>query len=261
MPAPEWFAAQNLGFAREAFVPIANAAEFGFIEHTTPAAYVLKFLAVLNRFSLAQQLTLALPKLREGNQELWQRIAATHDVRLGAPVRRIERDGTIRVTTDAEILEFDRLIWTAPIDEFAQVADSTPEEQAVCTRVRTIQRAIVTCRVEGLPPNLFYVIKNTLDNGVPRSYPHVLFEVAPGSKIYTFYPFVDEHTTSEEIERHVQDLVRRLGGTAAHLIQPPLYWKWFPHFAGEDISTGIYERFEALQGTRNTFFAGEILAG
>src|SRR5215510_1921821 len=112
--SPAWFAEQGLGFAREAFVPIANAAQFGLIERETPVAYMLKFLAVLNRFTLPQQLTLALPKFREGNQELWRRIAISHDVRLSTPVQRIERGATIRVTTDTGTLEFDRLIWAAP---------------------------------------------------------------------------------------------------------------------------------------------------
>ena len=261
MSSSAWFAQQGLGFAREAFVPIANAAQFGPIERETPVAYMLKFLAVLNRFTLPQQLTLALPKFREGNQELWRRIAATHDVRLGTPVRRIERGTTIRVTTDSETLEFDRLIWAAPTDEFMRVADVTAEERAIFARARTITRAVVTCRVDGLPRDLFYFVKNTLDNGVPCSYPHVVFEVAPGSGVYNFYPFVDAHTTVETMMDHVHDLVERLGGRNVRLLQPPLYWTWFPHFSGEDIAAGIYERCEQLQGQFGTYFASELLAG
>jgi len=223
-------------------IVLINIADLCTLAHASPVLRSGRFpaSAVLNRFTLPQQLTLALPKFREGNQELWRRIAATHDVRLSTPVRRVERGTTIRVTTDTGTSEFDRLIWAAPTDEFVQVADVTPEEQAIFTRVHTITRAVVTCRVDGLAPGLFYFVKNSLDNGVPCSYPHVMFEIA-----------LD----------HVRDLVGRLGGRNVRLIQPPLYWTWFPHFSGEGIAAGIYERCELLQGQSNTYFASELLAG
>jgi hypothetical protein len=130
-----------------------------------------------------------------------------------------------------------------------RVADVTPEEQALFTRVRTITRAVVTCHVDGLPPNLFYFVKNTLDNGVPCSYPHAMFEVAPGSGIYNFYPLVDAHTSLDVLLDHIRDLVGRLGGRNVRTLQPALYWTWFPHFSGEDIAAGIYERCDQLQAS------------
>src|SRR5262245_44378096 len=60
---------------------------------------------------------------------------------------------------------------------------------------------------------------------------------------------------------HVRDLVGRPGRRNVCMIQPPLYWTWCPHCSGEDITAGIYERCEQLQGHCGTYFASELLAG
>src|SRR5262249_27912713 len=116
--SPDWFRARGLDHARESLVPVANGAQFGPTEPAVSAGYVLRLLALLLRFPLRQQLALALPQLGAGNQALWRRIAENHDVRLGASVRRVRRvrrGSAVAVETTAGELEFDQLIWTAPM--------------------------------------------------------------------------------------------------------------------------------------------------
>lgn len=260
-PSPQWFAQNDLGFIREALIPIANAAQFGHLEEEVASAYVIRLLALLNRCNLPKKLLLNMPQLQEGNQELWNRIAATHNLCLGQTITRVTRGKTILVETASHHWEFDRLIWTAPVEDFIGVADASPEERDIFSRVRTIKRAVITCKVEGLPSNIFYCVRNILNHPLPASYPLAMYEVDPGSKVYSFYPFMDETTTIEELENNVVDLVKKLGGTGVKLLTQPLIWRWFSHFSPQDLGNGIYERLEVLQGSQNTYFSNELTAG
>ena len=37
-------------------------------------------------------------------------------------------------------------------------------------------------------------------------------------------------------------------------------WYYFPHVSSEDYAAGWYDKVEALQGEKNTFYAGEVMA-
>jgi protoporphyrinogen/coproporphyrinogen III oxidase len=261
MPSPEYFAREGLDFVREALIPVANAAQFGPLEPRVPAAYVLKLIALLLRYDPIKLLTLSLPKIRLGNQELWRRLAARHEVRYEAAVQRVERGRTIRVHTAAGEFEFDRLIWAAPMEEFLAVADASETEKNVFGRVRGMRRAVLTCKASGLGPAAIHALRQSLDAGLPASYPHVFFEVEPGSGLYNFYPYMEESTTLEELEQQMRELIRRLGGSGGELVAPPRVLKWFPHFSSEDMASGTYERIESMQGERGTWFTGELFSG
>jgi protoporphyrinogen/coproporphyrinogen III oxidase len=264
-----WYKKNGFQFVYEAFTPITNAAQMGYVEKDIPVLYVLRLIGLLLRFSPLMLLTLRLPKLRKGNQELWKRMAATHHVHYGMHVQRVQRNRNDDIVyVDAEdreggrhSYEFDHLIWTAPIDDFVRVADSTSAELDVFCRVRSIKRAIFTCRVENLATDSIYFIKNSIEQGFPLSHPFVFFEAAPGSKLFNFYPFMDDKTTIEEMEQHIRKVVTQMGGTYVERVRDPIIWKWFPYFSGEDVHSGIFERLEALQGQQNTYFAGEVAAG
>ncbi|MFO0577163.1 MAG: FAD-dependent oxidoreductase [Polyangia bacterium] len=260
-PCSQWFLREGLGFAREAVVPLVSAMQFPTTDGQIPTAYFIKTAILISRMSLYRQLTMRFPKFQEGNQVLWQRLAGEHTVLFRSTVRRVVRGSTVRVETLDQALEFDRLIWAAPTEDFLAVADVTPEERDVLSRVRIIKRAVITCRIDGLPQNVCYFLRNTVDHGVPMSYPYALIEVTPGTNVYNLYPYLAEDTSIDALVRNVYDLARRLGGKRAKLLSHPLLWKWFPYYSSEDFRGGVYDRFARVQGQNRTFFVGEILAG
>lgn len=247
--ASNWFTHSALDFAREVTVPLANALQFPSLGGQIPAAYYLKTAALLQRLGLLRLLSLRFPKFAEGNQTLWDRVAANHRVILHAKVTRVTRPapgshgargggierGCIEIEAGRRTYALDRLIWTAPLDEFLSVSDPEPDELDLFSRIRTARRAVVTCRIDGLPPKVCYFIKNTVDHGIPMGYPYAIYEVKPGSRVYNLYPYLYEDTTDDELVRNVYDLARRLGGTRARLLTPPLRWKWFPYFSVEQV--------------------------
>lgn len=260
-PCSVWLTREGLGFAREAVVPLVSAMQFPTTDGQIPAAYFIKTALLISRMKLYRQLMMHFPKFAEGNQVLWQRLAGEHTVLFRSPVRRISRGKVIHVETLDHKFEFDRMIWAAPTEDFLAVADTSAEERDVLSRVRIIKRAVITCRIDGLPPKVAYFVRNTVDHGVPMAYPYAVLEVTPGTGVYNLYPYMTEDTSVDELVRNVYDLARKLGGKRAKLLSHPLLWKWFPYFSSEDFRSGVYDRFELLQGQRGTFFVGEILAG
>src|SRR5262249_55014892 len=156
-------------------------------------------------------LSMRFPKLREGNQVLWQRIAEQHNVLFRTPVKKLKRGKRVWVETPSGTLEFDKLIWAAPVDEFLQVADATHNEMNLFGKVRFLKRAVVTARIEGMPPSRYsYLLKNTVEHQVPISYPYAVYEVLSGSQVYNLYPYMHEDTSVEELVHHAFDLARRM---------------------------------------------------
>ncbi len=256
-----WFTNHGLDFARDAFMPLANALQFPSIGGPIPMAYLVKTVALLNRLPLRQRLMLNFPKFKEGNQVLWQRVAEQHRVLFRTPVRKVTRRKTVRVEVPQGELEFDRLIWAAPMDELPDCVDVSPVERDITMRIRNVKRAVITCRISGLPSNVCYFIKNSVNHEIPINYPYAIYEVMPNSGVYNLYPYMHEDTSIDDLVCNVYDLARRLGATEAKLVGHPLIWKWFPYFVVEDFKNGIYERIDAMQGQNNTFYIGEILSG
>lgn len=256
-----WFTNHGLEFARDTFIPLANALQFPSIGGPIPVAYLFKTLALLGRLGIHRRLLLSFPKFKDGNQVLWQRVAEQHRVLFRTPVKKIRRGKTVRVEVPQGELEFDRLIWAAPMDEFPSVVDADETARDIVRRIRNVKRAVITCRIEGLPSRVCYFIRNTVNHEVPINYPYAIYEVHPGSGVYNLYPYMHDDTSVDDMVHNVYDLARRLGASKAKLVGQPLIWKWFPYFAVEDFKRGIYERFEAMQGENNTYYVGEILAG
>ena len=261
----DWFAARSLSFPFDALFPIVGNALTGGHVASVPAIYYLKILALLQRFSLPTLLRLELPHFAAGNDALWRRIGTTHDLRHGEAVRRIVRGDQVRVETSRAVHEFDRVIWAAPLDRFAEIADATPDERDIFGRVRHTCRSVVTCRVQGLPPKpvMYQVI------GLPDSrevLPYSFYEVRAGSGVYNFYShlrYPDDDTpraTLDEVLRGIEALLARFDATLVEVHKARVWDKFFPHFTGEDLRAGVHARIDAMQGRGGMYFVGELLA-
>jgi len=261
IPADAWFDANGLQAARLNLRLLPIALQFGHEERNVPTAYVLTGLSLLLRYSLREMLGLRYRQVPSGNQELWRRMGRAHDVLTKERVCEVRRGARIDVRTDSTNFVFDRLVWTADVTSFLHVADATEAEGDLFGRVRRMRRVVVVHRVEGLAESLFLVVRDGSAIHLPAGEPQILMSVPGAGKLYAFYAFLDEATTLASVDEKVADLVDRLGGRLGARYGEPAVWDWFPHFGSADVAAGIYDRFEALQGRRGVYFAGEIAAG
>lgn len=261
----DWFASRSLRFPFAALFPIVGNALTGGHVPRVPAIYYLKLLALLQRFSLPTLISLRFPHFAAGNDALWRRMAASHDTRHGEVVRRIVRGACVTVETSRMVHEFDRVIWTAPLDRFAEIAEATDDERDLFGRVRHACRSVVTCRVQGLRsrPIMYQAI------GIPDGrevLPYSWYEVRAGSGIYNFYShlrYPDEilqRATLGEAVSGIESMLSRFGATLVEVHRARVWDKFFPHFCGDDLRAGIHARLDAMQGRGGLYFAGELLA-
>lgn len=258
-PMTGWLDARGLTYVRDVVMPIIGAAQFGPLANQVPAVYVLRLLALLVRYSASQQIRRTMPQLRAGHQALWSAIAATHDVRVEQAVTRIVADREITIEAAGRSDTFDVLIVAAPTSAYLDAATHlSVEERADFEQVRTLSREVVTARIDGLDPSVFYSLRE--DAGSPVT-PRMFYEVDRGSGVYTFHRFVGITDAPGQHESAVRDVVMSFGGRLRSIEHRAVIHGWFPHFTEAALRSGAYQRIEAMQGQRNVWLAGELLAG
>ena len=261
-PTRAWFDRQGLSYVRDVLLPIAGGAQFGPLVDSVPVVYVLRLLTLLGRYSLMQQLRLAMPQLRAGHEAVWTKIAAAHDVRLGEPIARVTANGSITVESAAGRERFDALIVAASTDAYARAATHLDgDERELLSQVRTLDREVITARVSGLGENVFYAPRYNDAGVIPPGHPYLFYEVDRGSGLYTFHPYLDGGRGPADTEQAIRSLVERLGGRLESIEHRVVVRGWFPHFPEAALRAGAYRRLEAMQGRRNVWLAGELLAG
>jgi hypothetical protein len=223
----------------------------------TPAAYVLKYLHAENFLTL---LRLALSRsasyrIAGGYEGLWRAVARTLDVRLGARVLSVQRDSVIRLATATERLECDALVLAAPLDRALSFLDATPVEQDLFSQVRYNTLHVTLCRTRGLPDASISI------HPLPGPGATCLLArgwATPEATVAYAYGVAGE-TPPAELTGQLEQAIRNLGGSLL-AVEQQIAWRYFPHVGAGLMAAGYFDRLEALQGGRNTYFAGSLLS-
>lgn len=228
-----------------------------------PTCYVLKYISS-TIFKLMVPLPIGLfdvqkwPKnFKDGFGGLWAKVAPRlRDVRTSVNIKKITRDGAVRVETDAGVEEFDKLVLACPLHAAALgFLDLSPEETAVFSKVDHKRYCTIAAEVEGLEVG-FAEAPPDVRNG------HVVqfFKPYSGADVAVFYVNASEKVDWTDIDQNFPKDIAKLG---AHVklvkIHEKRTWDYFPHFSPDELRGGAYDRIEAMMGQRNTFYAGGLL--
>lgn len=220
-----------------------------------PAAYVMKYidLHMLEAFHKAQR-RFCWP---EGVESVWSRLAAQLDVRTNTPVRRVTRTDVVRVATDHGDLVFDTLILACPLDQALGFLDATPEEVRLFSAIRTYDYHVLLCRISGLPAGSGGLPANFLH----KRYGHPLlwYRRTDDDPLSAVYVLGDGTMTQPEIEEICARDFADVGAQLEDVITTRR-WRYFPHVTSEAMAAGFYDEIEQLQGSRHTFYAGEVMS-
>jgi hypothetical protein len=220
-----------------------------------PAAYVMKYIdlhMIEALYSSARRFMWP-----DGVESVWSRLAEHLDVRTGTTVRRVTRSDTVLVETDRGDLEVDALLLASPLDQALEYLDASPAEERLFSAIRTYDYHVLLCRISGLPEDSGVLPANFLE----RKFGHALLWARRGGDdpLCTVYALGDGTMTEEEIERTCAADFRRLGAELEEVVLTRR-WRYFPHVTAEAMQAGFYDELEALQGTRHTYYAGEIMS-
>lgn len=221
--------------------------------------YVLDYVDAVNFLGLALLvLTGKSPvhQLARGYEDLVQRVAKGLDVRLGCPVRHLERgpDGVrIGIEGEAAPLAFDDVVLAVSLQELDQDM-LTPRERELAERIHWNEYALVAWELQGMPH----------DNHLLRflcgkeHYGHVaLIERGlhgNASDLSVCYiPVMENRLEDVDLLALLrQDLARM--GIVPKTERPLAFERWiyFSHF----VDPAAYRVLEALQGTDHTYYVG-----
>jgi hypothetical protein len=205
-------------------------------------------------------------------------------------VRLIHREQMLNQTESHEDeFEFDKLILACPLtdDVLRILTDRTEEELALFSQIQresycltsfttrnvAMDSPIAACLPLpeiGMP---FAITKQTDESNLFQFYSRILpeWEQLAAEVPVDESPYAD-HSLSDaqrkeltdpvraQVVGRVRDVVRRLGGEVDEA-EWHTYdrWSYFQHVSAKAMRDGFYQRLEAIQGQRNTYYVGAIM--
>jgi hypothetical protein len=234
---------------------------------TVPAAYVLKYMNPATVVSLMVASLAPWSRLDRveavvgGFGRLFEELAARMDVRLNSQVTGMTRGDSIEVawTHDgvAQTETFDAVVVTCDPRAAARFMDWTDSERETFEGVRSNDYVVTVCELVGHERfENFY----TLTTGNPNG-PHSGGRQRRDSQVAHFYSQPTLPNTDETLVAIVEAEVPQLfpGATVKQHLATHRY-EYFPHVDCQRFAGGFYDRIEALQGQRGTWYGGGLLA-
>jgi predicted NAD/FAD-binding protein len=253
MPFSEWLAKRKLGMLEAIFAPVVVPCGYGYLNEI-PAAYALK---LLNPACVLSTIRHDVALIEDGYQTLVEAIAKRLDVRLGSAITTVRRDGRVNLTVNGTTAQFDKVVFTCPLDGLRTVLDCDREECDLFNRIEYYDYSVIAARVTGLPCRYLAYTAKTLDRR-HQGQPLVWFRRWADSDLVTVYALPAPGQSDEEVEALARRALQQLGGTVEEVVSRKR-WKYFPHFSPSAFEEGCHDRLEARQGYRNSYFAGEIM--
>jgi hypothetical protein len=250
IPFSEWVARNGLAACARYYEPWFTGFGYGYFRDM-PAAYVLKYISLVR--------PLAYDLMDGGFQGLWERVGSTADVRLGADVRRIERDGRVIISTGDGNHEFDHLILACPLDEALAFLDADSDETALFARLRYHRYASTLATVEGPPLARWGFF---MDNLAPerRGHPMFWYKRWPDTPIVNFFSLLDSAAGPAETADAIAAALRPIGRGLGAVRGQEIWQRYCPHLTPDEMAAGWFDRVDQIQGRRHTFYTGEALS-
>lgn len=243
---------------------------YGFFDEI-PTALVMKYLDVTTALEFVN---LRLWTWQDGTQEIYEHVnkKLLHPAVLETEVVKVERpNGKVLVTTRSKdgkekTEEFDKLIVTTPLDYFIKYADADETEKELFSKIVHERYCdYIATFDEGKSPNISgYMVENM----VPERLGHAMvyynrWQYLDRDCPATVYALAN-HTRSKDVDFDV--VMKNMDADMARVgfpIKDKLYAQevyYCPHVSAKDYADGWYDKLEALQGNKNTYYAGEIIS-
>jgi phytoene dehydrogenase-like protein len=260
-PFSDFCEKEGVPLVRLAFAPPFTAFGYGFLDEV-PAAYVLKYLdyrTLLHFIEITHLITFV-----DGMQGFLERLASLlPDLRLGCPALHVERRGDrVEVETPRGRETYDALIVSSALDRAWVYLDSDPDERELFGRIETRRYRCYAYRVRGIPQVSGFLPRNfgrDAEGHLMVWYYRWQEGGLDENRLVTCYAAAPKGEEDGGAARaRMEDDLKSLGAEPLSLYMAK-EWDFFPHVGTAELRAGFYERLEALQGRRATYYAGEIM--
>lgn len=257
LPFSKWCENNDIPLVTKVYAPPFTAFGYGYLDEI-PAAYVLKFLdyKTLSAFIEITHLI----TFTDGIDILCKKLAdCIANLRLSTQVKKIRRENKITIETQYEILTFDKLIITSPLDETANFMDLTDYEKRLFSKIINNYFNVFAYSVKDIPKVSGYIPFNFTSDRIGHAMVwYYRWQDISSNDLVTVYSLCKK----EDLENKCKDIMerdlKRLGIKVGNLLIHKR-WKYFPHVSGDDLKKGFYNRLNELQMKNNTLYAGELM--
>ncbi|MGI6590430.1 MAG: FAD-dependent oxidoreductase [Eggerthellaceae bacterium] len=264
LPFAEFCKINGVPLVQQAWIGPFTSFGYGYFDEI-PAAYVLKYLDFQTCMNF---LKVNLWTWKDGTQHIFEELndKLLHSARLNSDISKIERrDGKVFVTVNGTVEEYDKIIVTSPLQYLPDYFDATEDERELFGKIS--YKAYDVLAVETAPedhPEISYYV---LENMVPQRLGHLMvyynrWRDDVNHPITTYA--IRNHKDMADIpynqckEMVLEDL-KSLGNPASKVINEQS-WYYFPHVDSETYASGWYDKVEAMQGQKGTYYAGEVMS-
>ncbi|WP_026477474.1 FAD-dependent oxidoreductase [Alkaliphilus transvaalensis] len=228
---------------------------------TVPALYVLRILNYETVMSFME-----VPEFFTWKAGVFSLIESlgqkVKNLRLGQNITQISlsKGNTLLIQTEVEELEFDRVVITAPLNQFSNLFNEDSQMKDFFSCIKYQNYNVYTFIVDQLPKGCGCV----LDNLSAKRKGHIIlwnsrWDSNNEENLLTVYAYnhpADSRVKSLQLVK--SDLL------ALGIENPRLYqfksWKQCPYVDTDTLQKGFYEKMEAMQGKNNIYLAGEIMS-
>lgn len=264
LPFNEFCKKNGIDLIKDIWIGPFTAFGYGYFDEI-PAAYVLKYLDFQTTMNFVK---VNLWTWQDGTQSIWEALndKLKNHARLSSDITKVERkDGKVFVTVNGSVEEYDDIIITAPLQYMPTYFDATEDEKELFSKIDYERYDVLafTTKPEDHPEISYYIF----DNMTPETYGHLMVYYRrwhdDKSQMLTTYA-IRNHKDKPEIpyekckEMVLEDL--KTMHNPADKIHNEQSWYYFPHVDSETYASGWYDKVEAMQGKKNTYYAGEVMA-
>ena len=232
-----------------------------------PAAYVLKY---LDAFTVRQFLSTGrLWTWKNGTNSIWTGVnsALRHPANLNSEVTAVRRtkDHVYVRVNGGEEQEFDKLVICTPLELFTAYGDATEQERELFGKIQHKEYFTMAVRTEEeKSPDISYYY---FANMTPETRGHLMvfyhrWPDAGAQPLVTFTLRNHEGAPDVPFEEARDTTLSDMAKSGLPVLKTERIddWYYFPHVSSADYADGWYDKVEALQGERNTYFAGEVMS-
>ena len=260
LPFSKWCDIHEFRILKTIYTQYFTIFGLGNIEEV-PALYVLRILNYENLMSFME-----LPEFitwKNGVSSLTERLSQEiRDIRLGQKVVDIilSDKETLVVKTQLESLEFNKVIITAPLEQFANLRIWDEDMRENLKNIKYQSFNVYGFIANEIPKGCGCILENlSIDQNGHINIWNSRWDEEDGegmTMVYAYNPPEDTKISPLDI---IKDDLYNLGVENPRLYQAKS-WKHCPYVDTNTLENGFYDKMEEMQGKNNIFLGGEIMS-
>lgn len=264
LPFKEFCRINKIELTQRVWIGPFTAFGYGYFDEI-PAAYVLKYLDFQTTMSFVKGKTFT---WEDGTQSIWINLNdhLAHPAIINSNISKVTRVADkVIVSVNGKDESFDKIIITAPLQYMDKYFDATQEEKDLFAKIDYERYDVQACLLKKghYPKRSCYIFDNMVPERLGELMIYYVRWEGEEDQVVTTYVLRNHKDVAEipyETAKAKALAEMQVCGADVEKVIYEKSWYYFPHVFSKDMAAGWYDKVEALQGQKNTFYAGEVMS-